>query len=94
MTRDLPLGIHVRLEAPIESRVRRIMQSLGLSEKKAREEIAEKDKAKAELVKTFFHKDLRDPLLFDVLWNTDRVPLEEISKTLIEMIRDKAAGVC
>jgi cytidylate kinase len=94
LTHDLPLGIHVRLEAPIESRVRRMMQSLGLSEKKAREEIAEKDKAKAELVKTFFHKDLRDPLLFDVLWNTDRVPLEEIAKILIGMIRDKAAGVC
>lgn len=94
LTRDLPLGIHVRLEAPIESRVRRMMQALGLSEKKAREEIAEKDKAKAELVKAFFHKDMRDPLLYDVLWNTDRVPLEEIAKILIQMIRDKAAGLC
>lgn len=94
LTRDLPLGIHVRLEAPIESRVRRVMRARGLNEKKAREEIGEKDKAKAELVKTFFHKDIRDPLLYDVLWNTDRVPLEEIAKFLMEMIRDKAAGAC
>ncbi len=94
LTRDLPLGIHVRLEAPLESRVKRLMDSLNLAEKKARETIEEKDKAKAELVKTFFHKDIRDPLLYDIVWNTDRVPISEIAKLLIEMIRDKAAGVC
>ena len=94
LTRDLPLGIHVRLEAPMESRVKRMMGALNLTEKKARETVDEKDKAKAELVKTFFHKDIRDPLLYDVLWNTDRMPIDEIAKLLIEMIRDKAAGVC
>jgi cytidylate kinase len=93
LTRDLPLGIHVRLEASMNSRVKRMMLAFGLNEKKARETIEEKDKAKAGLVKNFFHKDIRDPLLYDVLWNTDRVPIEEIAKFLIEMIRDKAAGV-
>ena len=90
---DLPLGIHVRLEAPLESRVRRMMQSFGLSEKKAREEIEEKDKAKAGLVKTYFHKDIRDPLLYDALFNTDRINLDEIAKILIELVRSKAAGL-
>lgn len=94
LTRDLPLGVHVRLEAPMESRVRRMMFALGLNEKKARETIEEKDKAKAGLVKTFFNKDIRDPLLYDMLWNTERVPIEEIAKLLIEMVRSKAAGTC
>ncbi|MFH0986266.1 MAG: cytidylate kinase-like family protein [Candidatus Omnitrophota bacterium] len=94
LTRDLPLGIHVRLEAPMESRVKRMMSAFGLSEKAARETIDEKDKAKAELVKTFFHKDIRDPLLYDMVWNTERVPIGEIAKLLIEMIRDKASGTC
>jgi cytidylate kinase len=93
LTRDLPFGIHVRLEASMESRVKRMMSSLDLSGKKARETVEEKDKAKAELVKTFFHTDIRDPLLYDIVWNTDRVPIGEIAKLLIEMIRDKAAGV-
>ena len=92
LTRDLPLGIHVRLEAPIESRVKHVMHGFNLTEKKARETVEEKDKAKAELAKTFFNKDIRDPLLYDVVWNTDHVPVEEIAKLLIEMIRDKAAG--
>jgi cytidylate kinase len=92
LTRDLPLGVRVRLEAPMEARVKRMMSALDVDAKKAREAIDEKDKAKAELVKTFFNKDIRDPLLYDIVWNTDRVPIDEIAKMLIEMIRDKAAG--
>ena len=64
------------------------------SKDKAKEAGEEKDKAKAELVKTFFHKDIRDPLLYDMVWNTERVPIGEIAKLLIQMIRDKAAGAC
>jgi cytidylate kinase len=94
LTRDLPLGIHVRLEASMESRVRRMMPEFGPDPKKVRKVIEEKDKAKAELVKTFFCKNIHDPLLHDIVWNTDRVPIPEIAKLLVEMIRDKAAGIC
>ena len=93
LTRDLPLGIHVRLEASMESRVKRMMPEFGPEEKNVRRVIGGKDKAKAELVKTFFNKDIRDPLLYDVVWNTDRVPVDEVAKLLVEMIRDKATGV-
>ena len=92
LTRDLPLGIHVRLEASMESRVKRMMPEFGPDEKKVRRVIEEKDKAKAELVKTFFHKDIHDSLLYDVRWNTDRVSIDEIADLLIVMIRRKAAG--
>lgn len=92
LTHDLPLGIHVRLEASMESRVKRMMTDFGPDEKKVRRVIEEKDKAKAELVKTFFHKDIRDPLLYDVQWNTDRVSIDEIAELLIVMIRRKAQG--
>lgn len=94
LTRDLPMGIHVRLEAAFESRVKRMMNAFNLDQKTARATVEEKDKAKAELIKTFFHKDIRDPLLYDVVWNTDRVSIEEIAEVLIELIRNKAARAC
>ena len=92
LTRDLPLGIHIRLEASLESRVKRMMPVFGSDEKKVRKLIEEKDKAKAELVKTFFNKNIHDPLLYDVCWNTDRVSIDEIADLLIVMIRRKATG--
>lgn len=91
LTRDLPLGIHVRLEASMESRIKRMAPEFGPDEKNVRRVIAEKDKAKAELVKTFFNKEINDPLLYDVRWNTDRVSIDEIADLLIIMIRRKAA---
>ena len=94
LTRDLPLGIHVRLEASMESRIKRMMPVFGPDAKTVRQVIEEKDKAKADLVKTFFNKNVQDPLLYDMIFNTDRVPIGEIAKLLIEMIRDKAAGAC
>ena len=92
LTHDLPLGIHVRLEASIESRVKRMTPEFGPDGKKVRQIIEEKDKAKAELVKTFFHKDVHDPLLYDALWNTDRISIDEIADLLIVMIRRRALG--
>jgi len=92
LTHDLPLGIHVRLEASMKSRIARMMPEFGPDEKKVLQVINEKDKAKAELVKTFFHKDIHDPLLCDVQWNTDRVSIDEIADLLIVMIRRKAQG--
>lgn len=94
LTRDLPLGIHVRLHASLDSRIKRMMPDFGPDENRVRHVIEEKDKAKAELVKTFFHKDLHDPLLYDVQWNTDRVSIDEIADILIAMIRRKAPGSC
>ena len=92
LTHDLPLGIHVRLVASMASRVKRMMPEFGPDEKNVRRVIEEKDKAKAELVKTFFHKDIHDPLLYDVHWNTDRVPIDEIAELLSVMLRRKSAG--
>ena len=64
----------------------------GPDEKQVRRVIEEKDKAKAELVKTFFNKADQDPLLFDVHWNTDRVSIDEIADLLLVMIRRKVVG--
>ncbi|MBU9889319.1 MAG: cytidylate kinase-like family protein [Candidatus Omnitrophica bacterium] len=89
VTRDLSYGLHVRLVASLESRVRRVMNCMNVSEKVARDTIAEKEQAKAELVKTFFSKDIRDPLLYDAVWNTDRIPLRAIARILLDMIRSK-----
>ncbi len=90
LTRDLPHGIHIRLVAPLSSRIALMMSAHGKDEKWAREKIAEQDKAKALLVKTFFHQDVQDPLLYDAIWNTDRVTIETIAWLIVQRIKQKA----
>ena len=93
LTRELPLGIHVRLVAPLPIRIKRIMKAKNTTEAQAREFIQEQDKTRQRLVKTFFHADIHDPLLYDVIWNTEKVPVELIARLLVGMIKEKAEAL-
>jgi cytidylate kinase len=90
LTRALPYGIHVRLVAPLSTRVRRMMELLHLSERDAREVVARMDNSRAKLLETYFSKDIRDPLLYDMTWNTDSVSIEEIASSIIGLIQSRA----
>jgi hypothetical protein len=90
LTRPLPYGVHVRLVAPRLSRIRRMMELLRLSEKEAGELVARMDNSRARLARTYFNKDIHDPLVYDVTWNTDSVSLEEIASSVIGLIQSRA----
>jgi len=89
LTHDLPYGVHVRLVASLPSRIDLMMKAHHRDEKWARETIKDQDKAKADLAKTFFHRDIQDPLLYDCIWNTDRASIDEIARVIIDMIKKK-----
>jgi cytidylate kinase len=90
LTRTLPLGVHLRLMAPLDVRVRRVRAVLGSSEKEARRVVADRDRARAALVKTYFHRDIDDPLLYDLVWNTDTVPVEVVASTTLRAVESLA----
>ena len=86
LTRNLPLGVHLRLVAPLDDRIRATMTSLGYGEKKARELIQEQDKGRKVLFRNFFNCDVSDPLLYDAVWNTAKVPAEVIARSVVDLI--------
>lgn len=91
VTRNMPFGVHVRLVAPLGVRVRRIREVLRLDEKKAQQLIEEQDKSRALLVKHYFNRNIQDPLLYDIVWNTERTPIQHAAEVLVEIIRQKSA---
>ncbi len=90
LTRNLPLGIHLRLVASPASRIKRMAQLLKITERKAGELVREQDKARENHVRVFFDKDINDPLLYDTTWNTDTVPLQEIARSVISLTQSRA----
>lgn len=90
LTRDLPLGIHIRLVAPLEIRIERMSGLLSLTGKKAKELVLKQDKARARLMKTYFSKNIDDPLLYDSTWNTGTVPIDQIAYSIVKMIEKKS----
>ena len=89
LTRDLPLGIHIRLIAPLEARIKRMGDLLELSHKKSKEFVLEQDKSRKNLVQTFFNRDIADPLLYDMVFNTDKMLVEDIAHSIVSMMTKK-----
>lgn len=62
-------GLSVRLIAPEKFRVAQIVESRGLSAAEARQHLAEVDRGRREFVARFFHHDVDDPHLYDLVLN-------------------------
>ena len=68
--KDHPATLHVLLVAPIEVRVKRVMQDLKLKEEAAKQEIASFDKSSREFIKRYFQAEWEDPVNYNLVVNT------------------------
>lgn len=89
---DLPQGVHIRLVAPRTNRIVWMMKRFKLTKEAASTAIDKQDADRRKLIKLFFHRDIEDPLLYDAVWNTGKVPLEVITRATLDMIRERGKG--
>jgi cytidylate kinase len=90
VTRGLGPSVSVRLVAPEERRIKRMMELHGHDEKKAAEAIDKHDSGRARLLKRHFRVNIDDPLLYDAVWNTANVSFEDIAESIVVILRDRA----
>lgn len=90
VTRGLGPAVSIRLVAPEEVRLKRMMELHNHSEKKATEAIDKHDSGRARLLKRHFRANIDDPLLYDAIWNTGNVPYEEIAESIVILLRSRA----
>jgi cytidylate kinase len=93
LTRDLTPGVAVRLVAPKEWRVVRMMERHGLDEKQALAAADKHDAGRARLLKRHFRVNIDDPLLYDATWNTSSAPFEAIADSIIALLEKRAAAL-
>ncbi|MEI7881108.1 MAG: cytidylate kinase-like family protein [bacterium] len=87
---DLPQGIHIRLVAPEAHRVVWMMKRFKMNKEAAREAVHKQDVDRKKLIKLFFNRDIEDPLLYDMVWNTGKVELDVITRATIDLIRKRS----
>ena len=91
ITKDLPLGIHACLAAPRPFRVQNMVRVFGMRQGEAEAAVQDQDAVRALLVKKcFLNKDIGDPLNYDMVWNTERVPIAAIASFLVQRVNRKA----
>lgn len=89
LTRDLPLGVHVRLVGSEPVRVQRMMELFGYDDKEARSAVKRQDLDRARLLREWFRRDIDDSLLYDATWNTDAVPFDVIASSIVALIKER-----
>lgn len=93
ITRDLPAGFHLRLVAPLESRIRRAQEIHHLGHDMAGSFIREGDNARARHVQTNFGQDVGDPHAYDLVINTDRISSETATRLVLTGLQERVAAL-
>jgi cytidylate kinase len=75
--------LRVRVNAPLGMRLRMTMDRLGCDEKAAGEYVQTQDEARVRWARFMYGRDIRDPELYDLMVNLNRLPLPAVC-TLIQ----------
>jgi len=83
-----PNAIHIRLEAPLDWRIREVSRMCGTTLKEARALAIETDEKRTALIELML-KDKFNPYLFDLTFNCSTLQKEEIIYSIIRLMEAK-----
>lgn len=90
VTRDLPQGVSIRMVAPLDDRIARAMNRLGISEREARAQARKRDEGRARLIRAHFGSDIDDPTAYDAIFNAGSLSHHDIAEAVAELVRLRA----
>ena len=79
--------LNVRVKAPFEARVLRIMEEERTSEEDARAFVAQRDRVRKHFVESDFHFSYTDTTMFDIMLDTSVVPVDACIDLLVDAIQ-------
>ena len=73
--REHPGALHVRLDGPVEARIRQGMEVEGVDRATAERHVTDSDRAREAYVQHFYRVDPRDPQLYHLVIDSTVIPL-------------------
>ena len=86
---DVPHALRVRVIAPEQLRAERLEREQGLTAEAARDYVRDADRDLAARVRFLYHVDWDEPLLYDVVVNTERTSVTRAVGVLRERLLDE-----
>jgi len=77
ITKDIKGGIHIRLIASKEYRIKNIQKYFKMSKLKAQYYLEDEDKVRKGYIKKTFRKNIEDPILYSIVFNMDSFSSED-----------------
>ena len=84
-------ALHVSAVAPFEVRLKRVMDSLHLSEIRAKQEMNRFDNSAREFMKRFFNAEMEDPTHYDIVINSQNFDLDKAVDLAVQALNCKQA---
>jgi cytidylate kinase len=84
--KDYPGALHVLVVAPLEVRMKRLMQERSLDQEAAQLEIEHSDKSLRKFIKRHFKAEIEDPVHYDLVLNTERLTLQAASSIIVDTL--------
>ncbi len=78
ITQDLKTALHVRLVAPRDWRVYKVVSTHGMTQREATEWVVRRERERDQFVKTFFVQDPEHPFIHDLVIDNARFNLDQI----------------
>ncbi|MCF6467189.1 cytidylate kinase-like family protein [Nonomuraea sp. MG754425] len=78
-----PGALHVRLDAPIQRRIRQAAAFNQVSEREAARIIDENDRARSAYVRHFYRVDPADPRLYQLVLDSTRIPVATCAELIV-----------
>ena len=85
----IPHVLRVRITAPALVRARRVEHQLGLTYDAAMDLVEQTDYERAARIKFLYHVDWADPLLYDLVLNTERLTVDRAVALIVETLSDE-----
>lgn len=82
-------SLHVRLTAPMEMRIERVMHKTGLDRHAAESRIAVEDRVRAEMSKNLYQWDPHTDESYDLVINTGTVTYQQVVEMIVAYYRSK-----
>jgi len=91
--KDFANALHVRIHAPEELRILRLVERLGLDQKEAERQIHQADKERVRYMKHFYNAPWDDPDFYHLVINTGKVSLDLATQVICDTAQRLARPV-
>jgi len=90
ITRSLRYGVHIKLVAPLAYRIQKTMETAGIKDRLDAEKLVErKDRERHDFLTQYLKFDAKNPSSYDITFNVSRITPEEISQSIICILKSK-----
>ncbi len=86
--------LHVRVVAPFETRVQRVVTAHGISEQAARAQVRDSDRYRADYLRRFYDTEWDDPTLYHLVINTGHMNLDTAAAVVCAAIHSMSGKEC